>query len=430
MRFLSKPVILAALLMALIALRVPQIVISPRFWAEEGTIYFINALTLSPLHALIRPELGYISLLANLASLIATWLPLPAAALAPLTVSLLAQTGMMLVIHRATRATFHELGAPNPNIAAALVTALLMTATTLEVWLNTINLQFWAVTMSAALLAAPCRTPVTRPILVTFAALNGLGTLFLAPFFLLRALNLPRGIWPTAAHSRRADWATVAGLTFAGLVQIAVFLPSLAQSDRFLAPRPLKGLEVIFLKAPFVAANGSEFKIVGLITLLALIVVWRKRGLPRAITWRVIVPALLYGLLATFGSLGMRGAGRYAVPVEFALFVILAALAFVPMRAPFALRDSGWRAGFGRAWLPAGFLALHLIFGREAGWFIDPAWPSWRDAVATATSTSAATAQNTPITGQPIVPDRHWDVDLPASLLAGAVASGGDILPR
>lgn len=415
------PLLLAALLMALIALRVPQIVISPRFWAEEGTVYLANALTLSPLHALIRPELGYISLLANLASLIATWLPLPAAALAPLTVSLVAQTGMMLVIHRATRATFHELGAPNPNVAAALVTALLMTATTLEVWLNTINLQFWAVTMSAALLAAPCRNPVARPVLVTFAALNGLGTLFLAPFFLLRALNLPRGIWPTAAHSRRADWATVAGLTLAGLVQIAVFLPNLAQSDRFLAPRPLKGLEVIFLKAPFIAGDGAVFKLIGLVALIALIVVWRKRGVPRAVLWRIVVPVLLYGALATLGSLGMRGAGRYAIPVEFALFVVLAALTFVPVRGGKCIANS-WQARCANAWLAAAFLALHIVAGPQMRGIIDTHWPSWRAAV--------AAAQNGHVTGQPIVADHRWDVDLPASLLVGAAASGGDILPR
>ncbi len=67
------PVMLALLTLA-ICLRMPEIILKGRFWAEEGNIFFRNAWLLPPMRALLNPYGGYLNLAANGGTLAARWL--------------------------------------------------------------------------------------------------------------------------------------------------------------------------------------------------------------------------------------------------------------------------------------------------------------------------------------------------------------------
>ncbi|HET8706541.1 MAG TPA: hypothetical protein VFM46_09595, partial [Pseudomonadales bacterium] len=57
-------------------MRRPELFSHPRFWAEEGSVYFANAWHFVWYEVLFEPHLGYLSFFNNLAALIATTVPL------------------------------------------------------------------------------------------------------------------------------------------------------------------------------------------------------------------------------------------------------------------------------------------------------------------------------------------------------------------
>ena len=96
--WLATPVLLGAFA-ALICLRMPEIILKGRFWSEEGPIFFVNAWTHTPLHALFFSYGGYLNIAANATTLAARWLmPLELAPYITIAVALLAQLCVPLVL--------------------------------------------------------------------------------------------------------------------------------------------------------------------------------------------------------------------------------------------------------------------------------------------------------------------------------------------
>ncbi len=162
--------------------------LSGRFWAEEGTVYFHNAWTLPWLEALLRPEMGYLSLIANVSALAAHWLvPLESA---PHITMLIALAVQALPVVMLCAARDEWLQRPSILLAASLLLAL--PAGCDEVWLNTANSQFhFAV---AAALCLVLQVPIgrvgrlSRDMLLLVAPLCSPITGALLPLFLARAI--------------------------------------------------------------------------------------------------------------------------------------------------------------------------------------------------------------------------------------------------
>lgn len=68
-----QTIILLSFFALFICLRVPDVFLYGRFWAEEGFIFFYNAWTMSPLQALFNSYGGYLNLPTNAITLIARW---------------------------------------------------------------------------------------------------------------------------------------------------------------------------------------------------------------------------------------------------------------------------------------------------------------------------------------------------------------------
>jgi hypothetical protein len=122
-----------------IVLRAPALFLEPRFWAEEGAIYFSYAFRRPWYEVLFAPHLGYYALYPHLASLVATrTVELADAPLVTTSMALLAQLIPVTLILWSKAELW--LG-PARKIIGILI--VIFTLSSGEIWLNSINSQFF-----------------------------------------------------------------------------------------------------------------------------------------------------------------------------------------------------------------------------------------------------------------------------------------------
>lgn len=169
----------------LICLRMPQIALHGRFWAEEGRFAFHDAWILPWWQAIFTPVGGYLNLVGSLSAVLARLVPLEAAPRVTNGIALLVQTcpAILLVTSRADWL----------RRRAVLIAALLIVATppvSEEVWLGAITSHFHLMLCTALILVLP---PQRGPLgvfqagLLLLAPLSGPGAPFMLPVFLARA---------------------------------------------------------------------------------------------------------------------------------------------------------------------------------------------------------------------------------------------------
>ncbi len=172
-----------------IAVRAPALWSHPRFWAEEGTIYFAAAFNQPWYESLFAPHVGYYSLFANGAALAAAWLaPLDYAPLVTLSAALAVQA-LPVALILSSRAPLWR------SWASALAGAVIVIFTPIssELWLNTINSQFYLALCTFLVLVeeeppiSPGRRLAHRAVLLV-AGLTGAVSCFLTPLFGVRYL--------------------------------------------------------------------------------------------------------------------------------------------------------------------------------------------------------------------------------------------------
>jgi hypothetical protein len=241
----TKVLMLAAYSL-LTAIRNPWLLLHGRIWAEEGTVYLRGAWSGSCLAAIAAPHLGYYALWPNAIALIAArCLPLQLAALfmtwCAFSVQVLA--GYLIVQCEAFRVV---------RTKALALTVLLLTAPSYEVWLNTINSQFYlAVCAALVLISDPGRAWVQRSVVLAVAALTGPLTTILTPLFLLRALT----------RKSRIAFFQAALLTALAAMQIAVVHHCMKAGERHISFHPsvaIAGFFVQFIALPFSGRFGND----------------------------------------------------------------------------------------------------------------------------------------------------------------------------
>jgi hypothetical protein len=189
---LAKVVIPLLVLMsagAVMYWRAPRLLQEPRIWAEEGTVYLAYAFSHSWLQALIAPHQGYYGLLPNVASLLA--LAIGGVRYAPNVTTWLAfavQLVPMAIVIWGTSSLWEHW---YQRILGVLV--ILLAASSGEVWLNTINSQFYFAIVTFLILmedmnrAGPARRWVYGALLLV-CGLSGPVSCFLLPIFILKAI--------------------------------------------------------------------------------------------------------------------------------------------------------------------------------------------------------------------------------------------------
>gem|GEM_PF-796703 len=200
------------------AFRAPGLLLAPRFWAEEGAVYFSYAFRRPWYEVLLASHLGYYALYPNLASLAAA--RTVELAYAPLVTTLLALAAQLIPLAFILWSRSDLWLGPVRKVIGILI--VIFTLSSGEIWLNTINSQFFFSLTTFLILLEPVegisrrRQWLTRTLLV-ISGLTGPGSCFLSPLFLFKA-------WRT----REREAGTQAGiLATTTLIQLSVFLTTL-----------------------------------------------------------------------------------------------------------------------------------------------------------------------------------------------------------
>lgn len=180
--------------LALLILKAPILFIEPRFWAEDGLIYYLQARNLPTWQALWAMPLGYLSLPPNLAGVLAVQLPLKYAPYASLFVSLSVQVLVLVVV--LINGYFKQ-----QRLIQLLVLIIpIAIVASYETWLNPINSQVWLALIAALVLASPLqqlsfKQHLFNGAILVLASLSGVVAAFLTPLFVLRAFLERRWAW-------------------------------------------------------------------------------------------------------------------------------------------------------------------------------------------------------------------------------------------
>jgi hypothetical protein len=386
--------------LALSALRAPQLLVEPRFWAEEGSVYYANAQQTRSLEAFVhvpRHTAAYVALSVSVpATLAARLLPVEAAPYAT-TYAALAILSVVFALVVFGRSLLW-----NDPVRKALACAVVLLAPSSlgEVWLNSTNSQIYCGLISLCILCEDLRLASPRRIavyvlLLLFCGLSGVYTAFLCPAFFWK-LWYERSRGALAVASTAALATAVQVVVFASLWSEHAIHPSKLQAfdwvrsatvtfySHFVVPLGLRPLvRVLGEPTEVVAAlaRGSRdpwmlgVALLGVAGALAILVALVDRDLRSARNGLVIALASLAASTTVFAHFG-RAMGRYAVLSGIALLWLL-------------LSQTRRRAGAGpvRTAAAAALLGWALAVGalgyRHDEAFACPAGcPSWRAEVA------------------------------------------------
>ena len=178
--------LLLSLFAVLVLVRMPEIVLKGRFWAEEGRHFFATAWVAPPLQALFTSYGGYLNLVANAATLAARLvMPLRLAPYLTIAVGLAFQLLPPWLLLTASDAW---LGRMRTRVAGVLL--LLLVPATDEIWLQSLHCQFELTLCCGIILAFETTVGAAafaRLAILALTPLCGPGGIVLVPLFLARA---------------------------------------------------------------------------------------------------------------------------------------------------------------------------------------------------------------------------------------------------
>ncbi len=325
----------------LVCARMPMIMTSERFWAEEGRHFFEDAWVMAPLPALFASFGGYLNLVANAAALAARWLmPLRLAPLLTITTGLAFQLCPPLLL-----LTARDTWLQPPQVRASALLLLLLVPASEEIWLQSLHCQFELLLCCAIILALDVEVgwrAWLRLALLALAPLCGPVVIALVPLFLVRSA-LDRSV-------RRL--VQTAALTGPALLQALVFLQAEPGRGYVLHPvlllcaftvrhlaLPFLGVDMANSVAASIRASlhASQMPFVAVVLpllvfpLLFAAAFWRRAASPAI--W-FATAAMLIAVASYVGAIGgvaslltdVRGQGRYVVVPQTLLYLTVLAL--------------------------------------------------------------------------------------------------------
>lgn len=189
MRFCSGRWILLFVSVIIIVFRERRYFAFPRFWAEEGVIFFTFAHSHGVFQSLFQPHLGYYSFYANLASILSVKLvSLEDAPLVTTTMALIGQCLPLSLVIFGQSPYWQGL-----IRKTAVLLVIFLAPLSYEVWLNSINTQFYLCLFAALLLLEPHSDGDGTPkrgvlrVCLLVAGLTGIMSCLLTPLYWLRA---------------------------------------------------------------------------------------------------------------------------------------------------------------------------------------------------------------------------------------------------
>ncbi len=170
----------------LIILRDPRYFTAPRFWAEEGAEHFAFAYSHPWWQAIFHPLVGYLNFFPNLATILATLVPLENAPLITTLAALIVQLIPVVIILDSTSTQWKSWWRKILGCAVVLFFPL-----TNEGWLNSINSYTFLAVVTFLILLEDIPSRVIKRwgfrVILTLAGLSGVLSCSLIPFYFLCA---------------------------------------------------------------------------------------------------------------------------------------------------------------------------------------------------------------------------------------------------
>lgn len=306
--FINVKFFLFLFIFFIVVFREFDLFLHPRFWAEEGRVYFLAAYS-EGLKAILFSHQGYFSLTPNIATYLSTLLPLQLAPIPTLIFSFIVTLipGIFIIYSKS-----YYLNSFFSKFMAILI--VYFVANTEEVWLNTINSQFWFVIIIFLVLmenkSSISRARSNAYFFLTLASgLSGVPANFLAPFFLFKY----------STERSKADLKLFYVLLVTSFIQ---FFYILVLSDYSSSRFVFDGEKIIsavktsiygIVHHPFAFNSDVTPKFALIFSLIIIGLLITKKNLMK--TTIVLIIPFFVSFLMTFTSLGMQGGGRYFFPV-------------------------------------------------------------------------------------------------------------------
>lgn len=302
--------------LVVIVLRNPSLIAHPRFWAEEGEVYFQYAIHHTYLESLFKTHLGYFSLFSNSASILGTLVPLKTAPAVTTFLALVVQLIPMLLVVFGTSAYWDNVS------KKIIICVLILTIPEAEIWLNTINSQFYLALSTVILLCEPTHeyrasSRAMVIVLLLLAFFSGPVSCFIAPLYVLKA------------YHTRSNWDTKIGMVafVCAIIQasICIYLikyePSEARFTNFDSSNFVKSYLADFLGIIKVVGFNDK-KNVGLALLpYVAYIFWINSKTRNGLL--IVMSFLLLTFLSLGSALNMSGSPRYGFVPTFILFVLI-----------------------------------------------------------------------------------------------------------
>jgi hypothetical protein len=373
--------LLAVLFGLVIVFRDPALFLDPRFWAEEGALYFHHALVSPGLKDFLSPALGYYSLLVKIAVYLALSVPIEYAPLVTTVISGLVIWFCVILIITSENDFLAGFGV---KCAFALILLFISSG---EIWLNTITSQFWLpigvlfliIDKSARSFAAY----LWRYTFVFLAAMTGVMSFFLLPLVIFLLL--------LGDQTSRKHLIRILALLSLGLIlQLLLILVfgfgfelanlNLQGGDRlddgFSIYKILKSLLGYYLVYPFTGLFLFDeipvlYYVVAVHSLLSIILIFLFKS------WSIVSLGILLTIvgasLATIVlSVGTAGGLRYAFMINAMMLLLI----YSTLKKDVEI--SRWKSLLTIQLLVLAWFTATLEFRYKTYDFSLPDWPSWR----------------------------------------------------
>ena len=360
--------------------RAPTLLLEPRFWAEEGSVYFYYAYYLPWYKTIFSLYLGYYSLFPNLAAFLAQLLPLKYSPLVTTGLALSVQIIPFLII------LWSDSRFWDTYIKRILVSLIIIfPSTTGEIWLNTITSQFYFGVITFLILLTNIDNS-SEPakwlyrILLLIAGLTGVISCFMTPLFILRAYQ----------EKNKEHTIQAVLLVLCSLLQFGIFIYFLLQNNlqhRFTNIQLWKFGGVFLLNNFIRPILGYHLLSKDILKYLALPLIiclgWLFANVRKDKNARLVLGSfLLVAFLSTISSLGLAGAERYSFLPGVILLVLISSYIhfehiFTPARSVVAAILLFLSIGLGM-----------VEYKSRMAKYLDDTWPKWRQEVAIWESTT------------------------------------------
>ncbi len=368
-RFLSIALLL--LVGTIVTARRPELLISPRFWAEEGEVYFSAAIRNGFWKALSLEHIGYYNIVPNIATAMAVLVPLE---LAPFVTTF---TAFLCQVLTSAVAIFGKSRFWDTWPKKLIIACGIQLITPFELWLTSLNAHFWFCTATFFILLEPIdqnnRIRWFHRVILVFAGLSSVVSVFLTPLFLLKA-------WQSKL---RESWIQTGILMAAGLLQVSVFFSALFAHDAQLASRfgnnqfALRHLVLFHFMEPFWGWPITDWVPLGCILIVTiclmlflLVLFFRRRSEGEMVI--IFLSFFSVAIFSTLLSFNMASASRYAFAPSVMTLVVLVDEAFKRKQDV-----SRWLATFFIF-----LIALSCLAGFRSRIFYSSELPRWREEVA------------------------------------------------